>query len=106
MTKTELVAAVAEKSGLSKTQAAAAVNAVTEAVKDALVAGDKVQLVGFGTFETRERAAHDGINPLTKEKIKIAASKAPAFKASSALKEAVNAKKAAKKAPAKKAKKK
>lgn len=90
MNKTELVAAVAAKAELSKKDAEAAVAAVVESITDALVAGDKVALVGFGTFEVRERAARDGINPLTKQPIKIAASKAPAFKAGKALKDAVN----------------
>lgn len=90
MNKTELVAAVAAKAELSKKDAEAAVAAVVDSITDALVAGDKVALVGFGTFEVRERAARDGINPLTKQPIKIAASKAPAFKAGKALKDAVN----------------
>ena len=90
MNKTELVAAVAEKAGLSKKDAEKAVAAVIDAVVDTLKAGDKVQLVGFGTFEVKERAARTGINPLTKEKIQIAASKAPAFKAGKALKDAIN----------------
>lgn len=106
MTKTELVSAIAEKGQITKTDADKALKAFVEVVTETLTAGDKIQLVGFGTFETRDRAAREGINPLTKEKIKIAASKAPAFKPSSALKEAVNVKKAAKKAPAKKSKKK
>ena len=90
MNKTELVAAVAEKAGLSKKDAEKAVAAVLDAVVDTLKAGDKVALVGFGTFEVKERAARTGINPLTKEKIQIAASKAPAFKAGKALKDAIN----------------
>ncbi len=90
MNKTELVAAVAEKAGLSNKDAAKAVAAVVEAITDTLKAGDSVALVGFGTFSVKERAARDGINPLTKEKIKIAASKAPAFKAGKALKDAIN----------------
>lgn len=90
MNKTELVAAVAAKAELSKKDAEAAVAAVVDSITDALVAGDKVSLIGFGTFEVRERAARDGINPLTKQPIKIAASKAPAFKAGKALKDAVN----------------
>ena len=89
MNKTELVAAVAEKAGLSKKDADKAVAAVVDAVVAALKAGDKVQLVGFGTFEVRARAAREGINPLTKEKITIAASKNPVFKAGKALKDAV-----------------
>ena len=75
MTKAELVSAMAEKTGLTNKDAAAAVNAFTESVKDALVKGDKVQLVGFGTFEVAERAARMGRNPSTGESIQIAASK-------------------------------
>ncbi len=89
MNKAELIAAVAEKTGLSKKDADKAVSAVFESVKDALVAGDKVAVSGFGTFEVRERAARTGLNPQTKQKIQIAASKAPAFKAAKALKEAL-----------------
>ncbi|MDO4607753.1 MAG: HU family DNA-binding protein [Clostridia bacterium] len=90
MNKTELVAAVAEKAGLSKKDADKAVAAVIEAVIDTLKADDKVQLVGFGTFEVRARAAREGKNPATGEKIKIAACKVPAFKAGKALKDALN----------------
>ena len=89
MNKTELVAAVAEKAGLSKKDAEKAVAAVVDSVVESLKAGDKVQLVGFGTFEVRERAARTGINPKTKEAIKIAASKNPVFKAGKAFKDAV-----------------
>ncbi|MCM1284587.1 MAG: HU family DNA-binding protein [Acetobacter sp.] len=89
MNKTELVAAVAEKAELSKKDADAAVTAVLDAVKEALADGDKVSLVGFGTFSVKERAARTGINPLTKEPMSIAASKVPAFKAGAALKDAV-----------------
>ena len=89
MNKTELVAAVAEKAGLSKKDADKALAAFIETVTDELKAGGKVQLVGFGTFEVKERAAREGINPLTKEKIKIAASKSPAFKAGKAFKDAI-----------------
>ena len=89
MNKMELVAAVAEKANLSKKEAEAAVSATIDAVKDALKAGDKVALVGFGTFEVRERAARMGKNPQTGAAIKIAASKVPAFKAGKALKDAV-----------------
>ncbi len=88
MNKTDLVNAVA-KEGLSKKDADKAVAAVFAAIEGALKAGDKVQLVGFGTFETRERAAKEGINPRTGEKIRIAATKVPAFKAGKALKDAV-----------------
>ncbi len=90
MTKTELIAAVAAQADLSKKDAEKAVNAAVGAVSDALVKGEKVQLVGFGTFEVRDRAAREGKNPLTGEKIHIAASKSPAFKAGKALKDAVN----------------
>ncbi len=90
MNKTELVAAVAAKAELSKKDAEAAVAAVVDAITGALADGEKVSLVGFGTFEVKERAARTGLNPRTKEKIEIAASKAPAFKAGKALKDAVN----------------
>lgn len=89
MNKTDLVAAVAAKAELSKKDAEAAVTAVFGAITDALADGDKVSLVGFGTFDVKERAARTGLNPRTKEKIEIAASKAPAFKAGKALKDAV-----------------
>ena len=89
MNKMELVAAVAAKANLSKKDAEAAVSATIDAVKDALKAGDKVALVGFGTFEVRERAARMGKNPQTGAAIEIAASKVPAFKAGKALKDAV-----------------
>ncbi len=90
MNKTELIAAVAEKAAISKKDADKAVAAFVDSVIDALKAGDKVQLVGFGTFEVRERAARTGRNPKTKETITIAASKAPAFKAGKAFKEAID----------------
>ena len=90
MKKTELVAAVAEKAAISKKDAYIAVAAVIDAITDALVAGEKVQLVGFGTFEVRERGERTGRNPQTKETIVIPASKQPAFKAGKALKEAVD----------------
>ena len=89
MNKTELVAAVAAKADLSKTDAEAAVNAVFDSVKDALAEGDKVSLIGFGTFSVKTRAARTGLNPRTKETIEIPESKVPAFKAGSALKDAV-----------------
>ena len=89
MTKTELVAAVAAKSELSKKDAEKAVNAFIDAVSETLKSGDKVQLVGFGTFEVRERAEREGKNPATGEAIHIAATKVPAFKAGKALKDAV-----------------
>lgn len=89
MNKTELVAAVAAKAELSKKDADAAVTALFDAVKDALADGDKVSVVGFGTFAVKERAARTGLNPRTKEAIEIPASKVPSFKAGSALKDAV-----------------
>ena len=90
MNKTELVAAVAAKAELSKKDAEAAVSAVIDSITDALVDGDKVALIGFGTFEVKTRAARKGLNPRTKEEIDIPASKAPAFKAGKALKDAIN----------------
>lgn len=91
MNKTELVAAVAEQAGLSKKDAEAAVKAFTDVVSDALKNGDKIQLVGFGTFEVSERAAREGRNPKTGESMKIDACKTPKFKAGKALKDLVNA---------------
>ena len=90
MNKTELVSAVAEKTEFTKKDAEKAINAVLEAVEEALAKGDKVQLVGFGTFEVRERAARTGRNPQTGEEIKIEAAKVPAFKPGKALKDAVS----------------
>ena len=90
MNKTELVAAVAAKAELSKKDAEAAVAATFDAITAALAEGDKVALVGFGTFAVKERAARQGVNPRTGEKVTIAAAKAPAFKAGKALKDAVN----------------
>lgn len=92
MNKTELVAAVAEQAGLSKKDAEAAVKAFTDVVAEALKAGDKIQLVGFGTFEVSERAAREGRNPQSGEPMKIEASKAPRFKAGKALKDMINEK--------------
>lgn len=89
MNKTELIAAVAEKTDLSKKDADAAVSAVLGAITDALKAGDKIQLVGFGTFEVRNRAAKQGRNPRTGETMTVPASKVPTFKAGKALKDAV-----------------
>ena len=91
MNKTELVAAVAAKAELSKKDAEAAVAATSDAITAALAEGDRVALVGFGTFAVKERAARTGLNPQTKAKIEIPASKAPSFKAGKALKDAVNA---------------
>lgn len=90
MNKNELIAAMAEKSGLSKKDAGAALDAFTIAVQDALLQGDKVQLVGFGTFEVKERAARTGKNPRTGEAVEIAAAKVPAFKVGKVLKDALN----------------
>lgn len=90
MTKSDLIAAVATKIGSSKKDSEKAVAAVLEAVTEALANGETVQLVGFGTFEVKERAARKGINPRTKEEITIEASKLPSFKAGKALKDAVS----------------
>ena len=92
MNKAELIAAIAAKTGDTKKAAEASVNAFVEAVTESLVKGDKVQLVGFGSFEVRKRAARKGRTPQTKEEIKIPASKAPVFKAGKALKDLVNKK--------------
>ena len=90
MNKTELVAAVAKKSELSKKNVEAVLKAFTEVVEEELQSGGKVQLVGFGTFEVSERAERIGRNPKTGEEMIIAASKAPKFKAGKALKDAIN----------------
>ena len=90
MKKVDLIAAVAEKIDMTKKDTEKLVNAVLSSVTEALVNGEKVQLVGFGTFEVRERAARRGRNPQTKEEIAIPASKAPVFKAGKALKDAVH----------------
>jgi len=91
MNKTELVAAMADKAGISKKDAEKALAAFTETVAAELKADGKVQLVGFGTFEVATRKAREGRNPATKQVIKIAASKAPKFKAGKALKDSINA---------------
>lgn len=91
MNKNELVAAIAGETGLSKKDAEAAVKAFIDVVTEELKKGEKVQLVGFGTFETSVRAAREGRNPQTGETMTIAASTAPKFKAGKALKDAVNA---------------
>ena len=91
MNKTELVTAMAEQAGISKKDAESALKAFVDVVTNEMKNGGKVQLVGFGTFEVAERAAREGINPLTKQPIKIAASKAPKFKAGKALKDMLNA---------------
>ena len=90
MNKSELIAAMADKTGETKKNAEASLNALIDVITEALVKGDKVQLVGFGSFEVRKRAARKGRNPQTKEEIKIPASKAPVFKAGKALKDAIN----------------
>ena len=89
MTKTELIAAVAEKTGITKKDAERVVNATFETVTESLVKGDKVQVSGFGIFEVKNREARVGRNPRTKETIEIPATRLPAFKASSTLKNAV-----------------
>ena len=89
MNKTELINAVAAKAEISKKDAEKALTAVLGSIEDALKAGDKVQLIGFGTFEVKERAARTGHNPKTGEAIEIAAAKLPSFKAGAALKNAV-----------------
>ena len=93
MNKSELVADIASRSGLSQADSKKALDAFLEAVQGALVKGDAVQLIGFGTFKVSARKARQGRNPRTGEVIKIAASKVPVFSAGSALKEAVNKKK-------------
>ena len=90
MNKTELVAAMAEQTNLSKKDAEAALKAFIDVVSEELKKGEKIQLVGFGTFEVTERAAREGRNPRTGEMMSIAASKAPKFKAGKALKDIVN----------------
>ncbi|HAE87209.1 TPA: DNA-binding protein HU [Candidatus Marinimicrobia bacterium] len=89
LSKADLVSKIAADAGITKDQAGKALNSFLEAVEDALKAGDKLTLVGFGTFYVAERRARTGVNPATGEKIQIAASKAPKFKAGKALKEAV-----------------
>ncbi|MBQ7706041.1 MAG: HU family DNA-binding protein [Selenomonadaceae bacterium] len=91
MTKAELIAEVANTVGIDRKQADKTVTAVFETIKKNLIAGEKVQIIGFGTFENRTRSARKGRNPRTGEEIKIAASKLPSFKAGKGLKEAVNA---------------
>lgn len=89
MNKAELIAAVAEKTGISKKDSEKAINAAFETITETLAAGDKVQLVGFGAFETKEREAHIGRNPKTMEEIQIPATRVAAFKVGKALKDAV-----------------
>lgn len=90
MNKAELIRSMSEKGDITKVDAEKALNAFIESVEEALASGDKVQLVGFGSFEVRERAARKGRNPQTKEEITIEASKAPVFKVGKALKDMVN----------------
>lgn len=90
MNKAELISAMAEKSGMTKKDSEKALNAFVESVEEALVKRDKVQLVGFGTFEVRERSARKGRNPQTGEEIDIPAASVPAFKAGKALKDSIN----------------
>jgi len=90
MNKTQLVAALADKTGLSKKDAEKALLAFTGSIEESLIKGDKVQLIGFGTFEVKERPAREARNPRTGETVKIAASKAPVFKAGKGLKAKVN----------------
>ena len=92
MNKSDLVAAISAKTGDTKKSAEETLNAFITVVSDALAKGEKVQLVGFGSFEVRKRAARKGRNPQTREEIKIPASKAPVFKAGKALKDLVNKK--------------
>ena len=89
MNKAELINAIAASTELTKKDAEKALSATLEAITNALAEGDKVQIVGFGSFETKKRAARTGLNPRTKETVEIPASKVPAFKAGKALKDAV-----------------
>ena len=90
MNKTELIDKIAAGAEITKAQAKAALDATTNALKEALIAGDKIQLVGFGTFSVNERPAREGLNPATKEKIQIAAKKGAKFKAGAELADALN----------------
>lgn len=90
MNKSDLIAAVAAKTGETKKNAEASINAIVDVIAETLANGDKIQLVGFGSFEVRTRAARKGRNPQTGKEMKIAAKKAPVFKAGKALKDAVN----------------
>ena len=92
MNKSDLIAAVAAKTGETKKNAEASINAVVDVIAETLAKGDKIQLVGFGSFEVRARAARKGRNPQTGKEMKIAAKKAPVFKAGKALKDLVNKK--------------
>ena len=93
MNKADLINAVAENTGAKKKDAEVAVNAITACIEEALTAGEKVQIIGFGTFDVAKRAARKGRNPQTGKEIKIAASKSPKFKAGKSLKDLVNSKK-------------
>ena len=90
MNKTELIAAVANKTGITKKDAGDVLNAFLDAIKDAMASGDKVQLIGFGTFEAKERAARTARNPRTGTEIEVPAAKAPTFKAGKGLKDSIN----------------
>lgn len=90
MNKQELITSMAEKTSLNKTNSEKVLNAFIESVQEALANGEKVQLIGFGTFETKERAARVGLNPRTKERIDIPAKKVPSFKAGKEFKEKIN----------------
>lgn len=90
MNKTELIDKIAAGAGISKADSKKALDAIVNALKEALIAGDKIQLVGFGTFSVNERPAREGINPATKEKIQIAAKKVAKFKAGAELSDALN----------------
>ena len=90
MNKSDLIAAVAAKTGETKKNAETSINAIIDVIAETLAKGDKIQLVGFGSFEVRQRAARKGRNPQTGKELKISAKKAPVFKAGKALKDAVN----------------
>lgn len=90
MNKTQLIEAVAAKANIKKKDAEIAINSLVDVITDALVGGEKVQLTGFGSFDVKERAAHDGVNPFTKETVHYEATKKPVFTASKALKDTVN----------------
>jgi len=90
LNKAELISSIAEKSGMSKKDTEKSLNAFVESIEEALVNGEKVQLVGFGSFEVRDRAARKGINPQTREEITIEATKVPIFRAGKALKDKIN----------------
>lgn len=91
MNKTQLIEAVAAKANIKKKEAEVAINSLVDVITDALADGEKVQLTGFGSFDVKERAAHDGVNPFTGDAMHFEASKKPVFSASKALKDALNA---------------